>query len=493
MALRRSKRLKLEAESAQTSYDESVDTLPEKAKRKTKPKTVQTDLEFLSLNDYCLYAIFENLSLNDVCAVSQTCQRLYEVCVTHFQRCHKEKVLTIHNVRKNGNLEYHPKNEKYVNVFANNIQNVTLSKPFAVKANLKELSRIYKAQEVASIKELRFDSWGRGVRSTQSRLLANLVKDVESVTFSNTKVCGDLNECALQFMPKLKELTLWGKLIEPKDEPVNWMNHTYRKLERFSCHLEQNLPLVKIKHFLSINPNIKICSLRINSNSIEQLIQESIPIDELFVEIFHIIPSLDNLLVLCQQQPCRLHLKFNQTNIITLKRFLGKLESLAPYIEGLYFENSIDAELANLLLGFENLKVIQFTITSNADIVCRIPNLQEIYVFWGVNSSNFQQYRQAMMTFARRAPKLKKIYVRNNSQTFDKFKFNDMNAERRLLPGAEKLKIYIRTDELYYMGKLNDIERNYDLVEIVRVESENVKNPLIDEYLTTKQLNLRRY
>lgn len=490
MATRRSERLKRQAESAPVSYDESVETPPAKLERKTEPTAVQTD--FLSLNDDCLYTIFENLSLDDICAMSETCQRLYKVCATHFQRYHKEKVLIFNNVRKDGSLENQPKGEKYVNAFAKNIRNVTFGQSFAVKANLEQLHTFYETQEVASIKELRFNGWG--LCPTQSRWLSNLVGDVESVTFSNTKIGGDLNECALQFMPKLKELTLSGMFDEPKDS--SWMNQTYPTLERFSLHLEKSLPLTKIKHFLCMNPKIKIFSLRLRShNAIKQLVRESIRIDELFFDIFSVSElseSLDDLLVLCQQQPCRLHLKLS-SSINYFRTFFGKVVLLAPYIEGLYFESILYADIANVLVRFENLKVLKFTISAEADVISRIPNLQEIYADWGAYDSRGivrYRYREALMIYARRSPKLKKIYVRNDPQTIDKFGFNEINAERRLLPGAEKLKIYFRTDEPHdTMRKLNEFQRNFDMIEIVHVESEIFKNPLITEYLRAKPLN----
>lgn len=157
---------------------------------------------------------------------------------------------------------------------------------------------------------------------------------------------------------------------------------------------------------------------------------------------------------------------------------------LAPYIDGLYFEGAgIDNNLARTLTTFDNLKILQHDFSSDAQILATIPTLQEVYCHWGVNKHNFRAYRETMMVYATRSPNLKRIYMRNNSKPFDKFKIDEMNVARKRLPGACKLKIHFRTDELSYMGALNDIQRVYDTIEIERVESEEVNNPLVNEYL----------
>lgn len=164
------------------------------------------------------------------------------------------------------------------------------------------------------------------------------------------------------------------------------------------------------------------------------------------------------------------------------------------YIEGLYFENTgIDATLARTIITFEHLKVLQMNIAASAQLLSKSLSLEEIYAYWGVNSKNFKLYQQAMLTYAEKTPTLKKIYMRNNSQPFERFDFDEIDLARQELDGAKKLKIYFKTEEWNFTGKLNAINCDYDMVEIVRVETEHVANPLITEYLTTKQLSSSPY
>lgn len=98
-----------------------------------------------------------------------------------------------------------------------------------------------------------------------------------------------------------------------------------------------------------------------------------------------------------------------------------------------------------------------------------------------------------MITYAENTPTLKKIYMRNNSQRFDRFEFDELDLARKELVGANKLKLYFKTDEWDFTGTLDDICCDYDMVQILRVETEHVDNPLITEYLTTRALSHSPY
>lgn len=186
----------------------------------------------------------------------------------------------------------------------------------------------------------------------------------------------------------------------------------------------------------------------------------------------------------------RLHLKFPDAARTVLAQNIVQFSQLAQYIDGLYFEHyDITDNLAQTLTKFENLKVLQFNFSMNAQILSNIPTLQEIYAYWGITSQNFSAYREAMMIYASRLSNLKRIYMRNNSQKFEKFKFDEMNAARIRLIGACKLKIHFRTDEQSVVCALNDIQRDYDTIGIGRVENVEVNNPLVTEYLIGKKIN----
>lgn len=495
MAPPKNKRLKLiEAQNDQDSEDDQHEPFKRKTRASTSAKKLHEPEEssILSLNDDCLRDILDKLSLDDLCAISQTCVRFQELSIDHFRRRHKEKVMIIENVQ-DGTWNVQPDDEKYVECFAIFIQNISIGKSCASNAALRELSTFYASDENAAIKELRFENWRPGILKSHGNSLAFILKDVESVTFSKTAVLGDLHDFILQFMPNMKSLTLWKNFTEPENK-TDWMNKTYPNLEHFAWHLEsKEVPIARIKHFLDINPNIRSFSLQSKSpKTLNQLILQSIRVNELFFEVDRVecdvSTVLDDLRIFFKQQPnSRLHLKCGDA--IRKQLNFDKLANLGPYIEGLYFEKGvIDAKLAKQLVTFENLKVLQVELgIRNAKQLAAIPNLEEIFVYWGVNKQNFTSYSSSLLEYASQLPNLKKIYLRNNTIPFEKFNFKGLQRARRKLPGAQKLQIYFKTDETSHTGKLNKIDRNYGMIEVVRVETENVKNPLVTEYLTTQR------
>lgn len=173
---------------AQQAHSKSKTKPVEEQLAEPKPKKKKTSI--LSLNDDCLDTILRKLSLSDLCAVSETCKRLKILASQHFMRYHKSKVMTIQDVDKDEKLVLRHKDEEYIRCFEKCIQNVTFDKSLALKATLRSVNKVYhskQTEQMAPIKTLRIDGWGRGIRMSHRPALANLVANVESITVANTK------------------------------------------------------------------------------------------------------------------------------------------------------------------------------------------------------------------------------------------------------------------------------------------------------------------
>lgn len=439
----------------------------------------------LRLNDDCLRAIMDKLPLHDLCTMSKTCVRLQDLCIDHFQRRHKNKVLVIEQIQDVGVWRVKPKDEKYVHCFSDHIQNVIFGKQCANNSALRQLNTFYASDENPTLKEVRFENWNTGTRKSYA---TGMFKEVVSATFSNTTIRGDLNDYILKYMPKLQELTLLKKFTERADGNSDWMNQTYPHLNRFAWHLDKReVPIDKIKAFFARNPNIRFSLKSYSQATIEQLIQEGVRVDELFFEVVGRPSVLDNLLILCAKQPniC-LHLEFSYSAQEQLDDSLEQLKALAPYIEGLYFQSGvIDANLAKILVTFNKLKVLQVDLgIRNAKRLVDIPNLTVLYAKSGVSRYNYDSYSKAMLLFAGRSLSLKKIFLRNSVVPFQMFKFKELDTKRRKLLGAKKLKIHFNTQFERQNREMKNIVRDYGSVEIDRVETEIVKNPLVTDLIT---------
>ncbi|XP_055296389.1 uncharacterized protein LOC129565465 [Sitodiplosis mosellana] len=523
----KAKRLKLGPTQDQEVQNNAIDENNDELKGKSPKSSPSLDKpSLLSLYTECCLHIFEMLPLNDLCSVSKTCKRFQALGKDVYRRRYKSKVLIIEDIADDGNMALGP-DEKYTNCFAEFIQNVSLSQNVASKAGLARLKAFYKAkakdeydsgdenensQEEQSsdesakkddgpistpITSLRFENWRGGLRKSHGPVLADIVQGVEAVTFSSTKISGDLNENMLQFLPNMKRLTLWKTLNEPRDdERVNWMEQTYPKLEHFAWHLYREVPVNKVKRFLQVNPSIKTFSLLSKSpRTINELVNEGMRIDELFFDIpSDLWNALADLRLFCQQQVGRqlkLHLKFSDSVRASLNQNLNLLTAIAPYIEGLYFEEAfVDEKLVKVIEKCEHLKMIQLNLQPKGKMMwlTNIPKLQEIFIYWAVNLSTFGKYHKVMMMLAGQVQQLKKIYIRNNSRKFNEFGLDELNSERRKLTDTKRLKIYFKSEETINTGRLDATVCEFDKIEALRVESETFDNPLVTKYLTTKGL-----
>lgn len=451
---------------------------------------------FLSLNDDCCTAIFERLPLATLYVVSKTCTRFQRLAAAIFTRQNSSKVVTIKGMADDGELNMGP-DEQYVKTFGKFIKNVTLDGCCTNTMVLEKLKAMYmeNGQICSPIVALRFENDNSGLNESHCKTIADIAKGVEWMTLANVKIDGDLNEVMLHLMPNLKGLTLWKKMDEPSDdEKVNWMDKSYPKLEYFAWHLDREIPLAKYKRFLQANPNIETFSLLSKSQeTIDQLIEQQIHVDELFFVVPSNVAAALNALQQLNKKLLvkRLHLKFADSVRNALKSQLNRLTALGPRIEGLYFEQTdIDKLLTKIISKFENLKMLQLNISkyvTDLGAIASITQLQEVFVYWSLNYINWSANLKALRTFASNTPHLQKIYLRNNARNFGTFEFSNHSKLRRNLANAKKLKIYVKTDETKATGPFPK-RRDYGMVEAVRVETEIVKNPLINEFLTTVPL-----
>lgn len=264
-------------------------------------KPYKSDATLLSLDDDCFFSIFNRLSLGDLCSIGQTCQRLQQASSEHFMLRHKSKVLIIEKVVNNDNVVIGPKGEEYIGVFLSALRNVTLGKHMSSTAALKRLVKFYKTNEMATIKNLRFDDWSRGLMENHGRLIADMVEEVKSFTISNSTVHGDLHESILQYLPNMNRFTLWKKDSVDGEMSYEWLQNTYPNLRYFAWHTNDKLPIDWIRLFFATNPGISFFSLQSQSQTIvRQLVEQNIRVNELFFTVLNnpnIFTDLQNLCV----------------------------------------------------------------------------------------------------------------------------------------------------------------------------------------------------
>lgn len=340
--------------------------------------------------------------------------------------------------------------------------------------------------------------------------IADILQNVESLTIENTSINADLNGRLFTLMPSLKKFTV---LIFP-DRPINdilsrysntaWLQQPCPTLEHFVWHVGlshrqsiSQFPSTEIKRFLTLNSGIKFISLRLDSKEqLKVLMASDIPVNELFFAVNEcssttIAEIMEDLKIICgsrksakKVEETRLHLQINGI----FEENSDRLELLAPYLVGLYFECMVPKCFAPIFPKLFKLKVLQaIEYIPNIELLRVLPNLEEIYI--PCLRRPLSYFEAGNRTLATGLPKLKTLFLNhylfrslNNLLSFGSDSFDDENFEvfaeiddeRKKLPGAKRLKVYLEVEH-----GLNEVKTDFDTIAIERSQSEAITNPFI--------------
>lgn len=451
---------------AEPKEDENVPVGEETPHQNASPSLV-------SLNNFCLLKILKLLPRDDLYAMGQTCTQLEGLSSDVFFRRHPNylnKVIAINSISDKGKIE-HDVNEKYAKSFPRYIPNVILGKGTST-TTLTRLCKMYD-ESGCPIKSLQFNNWEAKLERSHGVTIRAIVEGIESITFTDMVIDGDLYENILQFMPNMKHLTFCKTFQESDGVDMRWMEKTYPMLESFAWHVS-TFPAAKLKLLFQVNPSIRHFSLLSTSiETIQQVKDEHIHVDELFIDfdcftsMKHECPvALEYLQVIRERQSgLKIHMKCNDMLRYYFCQHFDKLSPLALNIEGLYFESikAIDdirftgSGLREFIFKCTNLKVFQVNHDTRIDWSKIASKLEKVFFF-------YKFYNQAISSLIYTTEDLKKIYARK-SQLME-------------MRNGLKLKIYISSlASNNIIDKLN--ERDGDLVEVIRTETEMVNNPLV--------------
>lgn len=86
------------------------------------------EMQFMDLNDDCIFEIFERLTQTDLCSMSFTCKRIQTLAFDQFERQYPEQFITIETNEKDGEILIDSNhNGQHVKYFSKFIQNVRLN------------------------------------------------------------------------------------------------------------------------------------------------------------------------------------------------------------------------------------------------------------------------------------------------------------------------------------------------------------------------------
>lgn len=447
------------------------------------------------LDDNCCYEILRCLPLDDLCALSQTCVRLFNLCSSQFVIDYPAKVMHIEGIAKDGKFKTGPSQEKYVTAFKKSIRNIVLhGKPLASKLNV--VNSYYNQNESMKklIKHIQLINWCKADFTNAGQTLVHLLENVETIIFDHVWIETDWYDTILKYTPNIKCLKVLYRCAYKEQQ--NWLDNVYPNLESLEHYALKQLEVDKLKSFLRSNPTVQHVSLYAElAEEVTDWIKNDVKVDELFYYV-HTISSygifdfkygidflkskLAPLSDLCKVQNSKLHLMIGK-NTVSEDELIAEITPLQSNIVGLYIRHiEIGEKLATVISTFENVRILLMASCKNKEVIARMLKLEELYFEIGFSNGNFDEMHETMRTFVGQSAKLKKMYIRNNRIPFTRFEFAKLDRERMKLNAACKLKIYINSKENDETGQLDDIRPTFSRIEIIRTATEPSNNPHLD-------------
>lgn len=447
--------------------------------------------QFKALDDKSIVKQFDQLTLNDLCAASETCLKLLELAekcfLQNYAKFTSKPVIIL--CTKDG-IEF---DEIGQQCFGRYIQSVKIK---IIDRMPEKLAEFMLLKIGKNLRKIQFVSAIMNPSFTE--LIESILVNVEGISVRYNDVY------IIRYSTQLKYLKLYGfpvftemlKCIELKTLEVLDLEVTI--CDEFNCIGEM---LQNLKILLQQNSNVKRLICRLHIDNIELLkkflliVATTENIEEFLLEILeadldfaHVVEEFDMLTARKSFQ--RFEIKLNCDMKLNIKNF-SKLSPLSK-LSGLLLplSNHLHVVDASVVRNFSNLKVLQIDpMHFNKEytvLALRLTNLRKLYCAY---SSECEQNNivvrmsDFISPFVRYSTKLKKIIL-----AFAKISGNErqtiaqMNQERRKLENAQKLTIYVdeaQNDLQESMGnhlvnvKLCKFETNTDL-------NMEYPNPLID-------------
>ncbi len=471
-----------------------------KRRKLYQPVTEDSRTDFLSMNNDCIYKIFEWLDLDDICSISDTCKQLKMLSSDYFQRKYHDKLVRgMRIVAVDGKIQLQP-NEKYVWSFSRCFDKVIANVDTRLTRNLgvskHDLPVFIRENCNDYLSSIQFESMF--LYHSIGESITNVLENVGTVVFTGCDLEGTYHQI-LKHCPNLKYLIVeenYGHKIE------QLLLETYPKLEQFICRYYGRVLMKKnLKIFLRQHPKLKRLTwcfhARIREATfsdktlecIEMIVKNGKNLEELFLSFdgtYNLESICDKLTVLCDRKHFkRLELDFRFTTLgyklskmmIDHGHHMSNLKSLL----GLHLCEFSDFGNTFLpaLCTMKNLRVLQLDTVASIKRLNAIPLdglscLEELHVGTLADFKFVQQFVCQLKT-------LKIISILRCRFTISRFDLPMLNIERKkLLLDGSVLSIYV---DIVERKKIVDDGMEGDVVKIEFVEFEvkrcNFDNPFI--------------
>lgn len=417
----------------------------------------QPSLAIFKLNVDCFHEIFDWLSQSDLLAVGRTCKRLRKVVGLFYELTYSTKVargendgIYISSLRSN--------------VFSRYIRKISIS------GERSGAYRYVASNCTNSIKHFR--AYGT-LPDDGFECIQNILKRIEFLDMNECVIKGDFYENYLKYCPNVKTISV-TRSDRIRDKAIiigtgnNWLLQEYPKLEHFELTDLYELKMNELTTFFQRNPKIRTLSMdsRTLWENRHSIIEANLKLDTLAMDIYQskifntnnqpisMVDSIYDLLTDLYKRG--FYKKLNLYMIFVDQENIHKLCSL-PALEMIYGDIlRIDRYLPDV-----NAVAIWCgdEIANVEYLPGKLPNLERI-AFSKINPIN-------VMPFIRHSVHLKQIKIKRTVDDFVCLNLIEMNKERKKLPAARKMRIYVN-EEMYLATKWALKTIDFSLIELKR-------------------------
>ncbi|XP_055307709.1 uncharacterized protein LOC129571864 [Sitodiplosis mosellana] len=474
--------------------------------------------DFLTLNDDCLYKIFDWLSLEELTCVNMTCKRLQTVSGVYFEREYQLLKLTITRPNYGEHIKYKPDEEQfpYVKQFKRHFKtvqleggNIRLFRHAAMLFQNKSIKHLYLNDFSVNIEEWK----AYGLRVSYGIQYGEIIKDIlkNVVTLQTNVIDADnLHDIFLKHCLHLENLIINRNGTDGFSNTLPLFNQTYPTLRQFLIKISPEASeklWVDLQRFIENNTSLEVLFYFEQGKQCRNLIpliqNHDLKVKELALRLFPAIFDCEEAKMLLNENCEILSALKDKNNYEKLQLIIGNKQVLlsAPHMlqslknlhkvymipEKMYIEYDqswkeylCDQSISILstLVHTETLLIKKLKRPTHAEILAKgLVNLNEIFI----HSENIE----VILPFVRYSPKLTMIYifVLYEQYLYPQENPNNLNVttlirERNKLSNATPLKIYVHRHLFLKMKRPATFFTN-DTVEIKRIESYSLRNPAI--------------
>lgn len=207
-------------------------------------------IKFLDLNDDCIFAIFEKLSIADLGSMSITCKRLNELASSFFLRKHPNERITIR--QKYAQLLI---DENHLKYFTKLIKNIRIK---SGRIDIQYVFDIVSTKFCENLDSLELET-SLQFQKNDGAAIATQLSTIKHLKVENSRKKSDIFNGLLKYCKNLKDLTIMP--ICDTDNKNNWFYHSYPTVESLTIAASERdnyKPFQKIAYdFLQRNPQLK--------------------------------------------------------------------------------------------------------------------------------------------------------------------------------------------------------------------------------------------